>query len=119
METVQQEGNCKLKYYNLDAVISVDYRVNSTCSIDYDPKSETTRLFYAHVQEKFHYAITLFGDKNTKNVVLEKSYKEYMEGFTDLVTGQARRGFMAVVSELEQLFPNPDEIELEQDMQDF
>ena len=28
-------------------------------------------------------AITLFGDKNTKNVVLEKSYKEYMEGFTD------------------------------------
>jgi len=32
-------------------------------------------------------AITLFGDKNTKNVVLEKSYKEYMEGFTDVVTG--------------------------------
>ena len=26
-------------------------------------------------------AITLFGDKNTRNVVLEKSYKEYMDGF--------------------------------------
>jgi type I restriction enzyme R subunit len=36
-------------------------------------------------------AITLFGDKNTKNVVLEKSYKEYMEGFTDVATGEARR----------------------------
>lgn len=113
-----------VKYYNLDAVISVGYRVNSTqatqfriwatqlikdyiikgfamdderlkngrffgkdyfkellervrsiraserriyqqitdifaeCSIDYDPKSETTRLFYAHVQDKFHFAIT-------------------------------------------------------------
>lgn len=112
------------KYYNLDAVISVGYRVNSSqatqfriwatqmlkeyiikgfamdderlkngryfgkdyfqellervrsiraserriyqqitdifaeCSIDYDPKSETTKLFYAHVQDKFHYAIT-------------------------------------------------------------
>ena len=112
------------KYYNLDAVISVGYRVNSTqatqfriwatalikeyiikgfamdderlkngryfgkdyfqellervrsiraserriyqqitdifaeCSIDYDPKSQTTRQFYAHVQNKFHYAIT-------------------------------------------------------------
>ena len=112
------------KYYNLDAVISVGYRVNSAqatqfriwatalirefiikgfamdderlkngryfgkdyfnellervrsiraserriyqqitdifaeCSIDYDPKSETTRLFYAHVQDKFHYAMT-------------------------------------------------------------
>jgi hypothetical protein len=113
-----------VKYYNLDAVISVGYRVNSAqatqfriwatqlikeyiikgfamdderlkngrffgkdyfrellervrsiragerriyqqitdifaeCSIDYDAKSETTRLFYAHVQDKFHFAIT-------------------------------------------------------------
>ena len=30
----------------------------SECSIDYDPKSETTRNFYAHVQDKFHFAIT-------------------------------------------------------------
>ena len=28
------------------------------CSIDYDPKSETTSKFYAHVQDKFHFAIT-------------------------------------------------------------
>jgi hypothetical protein len=114
----------QVKYYNLDAVISVGYRVNSAqatqfriwatqlikeyiikgfamdderlkngryfgrdyfrellervrsiraserriyqqitdvfaeCSVDYDPKSETTRLFYAHVQDKFHFAIT-------------------------------------------------------------
>lgn len=30
----------------------------SECSIDYDPKSATTRNFYAHVQDKFHFAIT-------------------------------------------------------------
>ena len=114
----------QVKYYNLDAVISVGYRVNSAqatqfriwatqlikeyiikgfamdderlkngrffgkdyfrellervrsiraserriyqqitdifaeCSIDYDRNSETTRLFYAKVQDKFHYAIT-------------------------------------------------------------
>ena len=64
-------------------------------------------------------AITLFGNKNTKNVVLEKSYKEYMEGFTDIVTGEARRGFVDVVTELEQRFPNPDEIVLEKDKKDF
>jgi type I restriction enzyme, R subunit len=58
-------------------------------------------------------AITLFGDKNTKNVVLEKSYKEYMDGFTDLVTGEARRGFVDVVRELEQRFPDPAAIEKE------
>ena len=113
-----------VKYYNLDAIISVGYRVNSSkatqfriwatqllkeyitkgfamdderlkngrffgkdyfrellervrsiraserriyqqitdifaeCSIDYDPKSKTTQNFYAHVQDKFHFAIT-------------------------------------------------------------
>lgn len=30
----------------------------SECSIDYDSTSETTRLFYAHVQDSFHFAIT-------------------------------------------------------------
>ena len=114
----------KTKFYNLDAIISVGYRVNSKqatlfriwatkilkeyvlkgfamddnrlkngqyfgkdyfkellervrsirtserriyqqitdifaeCSIDYDPKSEITREFYATVQNKFHYAIS-------------------------------------------------------------
>ena len=64
-------------------------------------------------------AITLFGDKNTKNVVLEKSYEEYMQGFKDITTGEARRGFMDVVSELETRFPDPDEIVKEQDKKDF
>lgn len=64
-------------------------------------------------------AITLFGDRNTKNVVLEKSYKEYMEGFTDLVTGHARRGFMEVVADLEQNFPDPTAIEKEADKKAF
>lgn len=64
-------------------------------------------------------AITLFGDKNTKNVVLEKSYKEYMEGFTDVVTGEARRGFVEVVKELEQRFPDPSAIEKESDKKAF
>ena len=64
-------------------------------------------------------AITVFGDKNTKNVVLEKSYKEYMEGFTDVATGEARRGYLDVVAELQQYFPNPDEIATEKDKKDF
>lgn len=128
LETVQREGarqvKRKVEFYNLDAIISVGYRVSSSkatqfriwatqllkeyitkgfamdderlkngrffgkdyfrellervrsiraserriyqqitdifaeCSIDYDPKSETTRNFYAHVQDKFHFAIT-------------------------------------------------------------
>ena len=64
-------------------------------------------------------AITLFGDTNTRNVLLEKSYKEYMEGFTDVVTGEARRGFVEVVAELEKRFPKPDEIIKESDKKAF
>ena len=64
-------------------------------------------------------AITLFGNANTKNVVLEKSYKEYMEGFTDIATGRACRGYVEVVKALHERFPDPSEIEKEQDKKDF
>ena len=64
-------------------------------------------------------AITLFGDANTKNVVLEKSYKEYMDGFTDATNGEARRGFMEVLKELGQRFPKPEEIIKEADKKAF
>ncbi len=64
-------------------------------------------------------AITLFGDKNTKNVVLEKSYDEYMNGFADQETGTARRGFIDVLNELSERFPKPDEIVKEEDKKEF
>jgi hypothetical protein len=126
LETTASDGkNYKVKYYNLDAIISVGYRVNSgqatkfriwatdllrdylikgfvlddnrmkngshlfeqdyfdellervrsiraserriyqkitdifaECSIDYDANSQITKNFYAHIQDKFHFAIT-------------------------------------------------------------
>lgn len=150
LETVQQEGKRevkrKLEYYNLDAVISVGYRVNSAqatqfriwatqlikdyiikgfamdderlkngrffgkdyfkellervrsiraserriyqqitdifaeCSIDYDPRSETTRLFYAHVQDKFHFAIT--GHTAAEIIALKADANQPLMGMT-------------------------------------
>ena len=64
-------------------------------------------------------AITLFGDSNTRNVVLERSYKEYLEGFRDIVSGEARRGYIEIVKELNERFSNVDEIETEQDKKEF
>lgn len=64
-------------------------------------------------------AITLFGDKNTKNVVLEKSYNEYLNGFNDQETGAARRGFIEILRELDDRFPNSDEITTEADKKEF
>lgn len=64
-------------------------------------------------------AITLFGDKNTKNVVLEKSYEENMQGFTDLASGEARRGYIDVVKELQERFPSTEDIASEKDKKEF
>ena len=64
-------------------------------------------------------AITLFGDKNTRNVVLERSYKEYLEGFEDALTGETSRGYVQIVRELTEQFPDPAEITTEADKKAF
>ena len=43
------------------------------CSIDYDPKSEITREFYATVQNKFHFAIT---GKTAAELIYSKADKD-------------------------------------------
>jgi len=64
-------------------------------------------------------AIKLFGDENTANVVLEKSYREYLEGFKDIASGEARRGYIEIVNELNDKFPDTDNIVTEQDKKEF
>ncbi|GJM65080.1 type I restriction endonuclease subunit R [Persicobacter diffluens] len=74
---------------------------------------------FRDLEEQTIDAIRLFGDSNTKNVVLEKSYQEYLEGFKDIVTGEAKRGYRAVVRELNEKFPDPSKIETEADKKAF
>ena len=64
-------------------------------------------------------SITLFGDKNTRNIVLEKSYQEYLDGFTNVTTGEVCKGYVEVVKELTEKFPNPNEIVTETDKKTF
>lgn len=74
---------------------------------------------FRNLEEATIDAITLFGDSNTKNVVLEKSYQEYMKGFTDVATGEARRGYIEVVKELQEHFPSVEDITTEKDKKEF
>src|SRR5690625_4244224 len=64
-------------------------------------------------------AITLFGDKNTRNVVLEKKYEEYLNGFVDQETGEAQRGYAAVLQDLRARFPEPARIDKESSKKAF
>ncbi|MFU2047114.1 type I restriction endonuclease subunit R [Avibacterium gallinarum] len=63
-------------------------------------------------------AITLFSDKNTKNVVLERSYQDYMNGYVN-DAGERVRGYKEIVKELQTRFPDPTAIEKESDKKAF
>ncbi|HDL5352685.1 TPA: type I restriction endonuclease subunit R, partial [Mannheimia haemolytica] len=63
-------------------------------------------------------AITLFGDKNTRNVVLERSFDEYMQGY-EKSSGEYQRGYLVVVKELQTKFPDPTNLEKEEDKKAF
>ena len=51
--------------------------------------------------------------------MLEKSYREYLEGFKDIASGEARRGYIEIVKELADKFPDTDKIVTEQDKKEF
>lgn len=64
-------------------------------------------------------AITLFGDEKTANFVLEKSYQEYLEGFKDIASGEAQKGYIDIVKELHDKYPDTDRIVTEHDKKEF
>ena len=100
-----------LRYHGLIQAYSRTNRIyNST-------KSFGNIVTFRDLEQDTIDAITLFGKSNTRNVVLEKSYQEYMEGFTD--AGVARRGYLDVIAELQERFPDPDVIQTEKDKKDF
>lgn len=100
-----------LRYHGLIQAYSRTNRIyNST-------KSFGNIVTFRDLEQDTIHAITLFGKSNTRNIVLEKSYQEYMEGFTD--AGEARRGYLEIIAELQERFPDPDVIQTDKDKKDF
>ena len=100
-----------LRYHGLIQAYSRTNRIyNST-------KSFGNIVTFRDLEQDTIDAITLFGKSNTRNVVLEKGYQEYMEGFTD--AGVARRGYLDVIAELQERFLDPNVIQTEKDKKDF
>ena len=64
-------------------------------------------------------AIKTFGDENSVNVILEKSYDEYINGFTDEETGKKFKGYKDICEEIIAKFPDPTEIVLDADKKEF
>ena len=64
-------------------------------------------------------AIKTFGDENSLNIILEKSYEDYMHGFTDEESGEIIKGYVDICNEIVDKFPEPTEIVLEADKKEF
>lgn len=64
-------------------------------------------------------AIKTFGDENSVNIILEKSYDEYIHGFKDEETGNIIKGYTDICNEIIAKFPEPTEIIMEADKKEF
>ncbi|HFU4217624.1 TPA: type I restriction endonuclease subunit R [Streptococcus suis] len=62
-------------------------------------------------------AIKLFGKTETAEVLLERSYKDYLDGYVD--AGEQEAGYLAVAQELLERFPDPREIVKESEKKAF
>jgi len=74
---------------------------------------------FRDLQKATEDAIKAFGDSNSINVILEKSYSDYMYGFVDEETGEAIKGYEKICKEILEKFPEPTEIFLESDKKEF
>lgn len=64
-------------------------------------------------------AIKTFGDENSLNIILEKSYEEHINGFRDEKTGVVIKGYKDICNEILNKFSEPTEIRLEADKKEF
>lgn len=62
-------------------------------------------------------AIKLFGKTETADILLERSYDDYMTGYIE--AGQEQKGYLEVVKELQEKFPDPAMISKESDKKEF
>lgn len=76
-------------------------------------------ICFRNLEKATEDAIKTFGDKNNINIILEKSYKQYMDGFKDELTGEKVRGYIDICTELNERFPDPQNIQLDKDKKDF
>lgn len=64
-------------------------------------------------------AIKTFGDENSVNIILEKSYDEYIHGFMDEETGKTTKGYTDICNEIVAKFSKPTDIILEVEKKEF
>lgn len=100
-----------LRYHGLIQAFSRTNRIyNAT-------KSFGNILTFRDLEQATTDAIRLFGKTQTAEILLERQYDDYMNGYMD--GGEAKSGYLDVVRELQERFPHPEEIVKEADKKEF
>ncbi|MCU0082110.1 type I restriction endonuclease subunit R [Streptococcus danieliae] len=100
-----------LRYHGLIQAFSRTNRI-------YDAtKSFGNIVTFRDLEQATKDAIKLFGKTETADVLLERSYDEYMKGYTE--NGKQQKGYLELVQELQEKFPNPAAIDKEKDKKEF
>lgn len=100
-----------LRYHGLIQAFSRTNRIYN------ETKSFGNIVTFRDLEKATTDAIKLFGKTQTAEVLLERQYDDYMNGFVD--AGVQRKGYLEVVAELQEKFPNPTEIIKESDKKEF
>lgn len=73
---------------------------------------------FRDLEEATDEAIRKFGDENSADIILEKSFKEYMGGYYDL-NGNFKEGYIGICSKILVNFEDPTKIQTEEEKAQF
>ena len=106
----------KLRYHGLLQAFSRTNRILNSV------KSFGQIVTFRNIEEEVNDSIELFSNKNSRGIIILKSYEDYMEGFHDQ-KGKYQQGFIEVVEALKEQFPllngRVPEIKSESSQRDF
>lgn len=102
-----------LKYHGLVQAFSRTNRILSKV------KPYGNIVCFRNLNTEVNEAISLFADDNGKNIILEKSFEDYMNGFEDDITGENIIGYDLICNKLLEKFSNPTAIELDSEKIEF
>lgn len=74
---------------------------------------------FRNLEQATRDAIKLFGDENSINIIIERSYDDYINGYTDEEKGIAIKGYKQLCEEMLERFPEPTEIVSEREQKEF
>ncbi len=74
---------------------------------------------FRNLESQVNEALSIFGDKDARGIVLIKTFKEYLNGYHDETTGEDFPGFISLVDDLYTKFEHPQNLKTDEEKIEF